>query len=167
MLKWLHIQSFRGFDVIQVDELARVTLVAGRNNVGKTALLEAAYLLLRPEEPMIVKDLLSASRKVPPGYVATLGDVWPIQAFEGRSTIVLSGEWEHSDPLVTRKIRSQLSLNRPTSVTSSPAAAQEHGERIADSSVLASNGGPKEMRVDYLMPDMKVQGVGLRDGGGS
>ena len=35
------IVNFRGFDHLMLDPLARVNLIAGKNNVGKTALLEA------------------------------------------------------------------------------------------------------------------------------
>ncbi len=38
------ITDFRCFDHLKVTDLARVNLIAGRNNSGKTALLEAVYL---------------------------------------------------------------------------------------------------------------------------
>ena len=37
------VQNFRGFKDLQLDDLARVNLIAGKNNTGKTALLEAIY----------------------------------------------------------------------------------------------------------------------------
>lgn len=45
MLKTLHIKNFRLFQDLKLDSLNRVNLVAGENNSGKTALLEALYLL--------------------------------------------------------------------------------------------------------------------------
>lgn len=39
-----HIRNFRGFDDLKLDDLARVNLIAGKNNVGKTALLEALFI---------------------------------------------------------------------------------------------------------------------------
>ncbi len=45
MLKRLHIQNFRGFNTIKIDPLSRINLIAGKNNSGKTSLLEAVFLL--------------------------------------------------------------------------------------------------------------------------
>src|SRR4030081_3116724 len=46
MLKSLSIKNFRLFRNLKVDSLNRVNLIAGENNTGKTAVLEAIYLLL-------------------------------------------------------------------------------------------------------------------------
>lgn len=45
MLTSLHIKNFRLFQDLTLSPLSRVNLIAGRNNSGKTALLEAIYLL--------------------------------------------------------------------------------------------------------------------------
>ena len=47
MLERLHVRNFRGFGDLEVDKLSRINLVAGRNNTGKTTLLEAIALLGR------------------------------------------------------------------------------------------------------------------------
>lgn len=44
MLESLRITGFRAFSELTVERLGRVTLVVGRNNVGKTTLLEALHL---------------------------------------------------------------------------------------------------------------------------
>jgi AAA15 family ATPase/GTPase len=41
MLNHLHIQNYRLFRDLQIDKLGQVNLIAGKNNTGKTALLEA------------------------------------------------------------------------------------------------------------------------------
>ena len=41
MYSSFHVKNFRGFKDLQLDDLARVNLIAGKNNTGKTALLEA------------------------------------------------------------------------------------------------------------------------------
>lgn len=38
------IENFRGFKSFEIDDLARVNLIAGKNNVGKTSVLEAIML---------------------------------------------------------------------------------------------------------------------------
>jgi len=45
LLPDLHIKNYRLFQDFKLERLARVNLIAGRNNVGKSALLEAAYLI--------------------------------------------------------------------------------------------------------------------------
>ena len=45
MLKSVQVRNFRVFDELSIDQLSRVNLVAGRNNAGKTSLLEALFLL--------------------------------------------------------------------------------------------------------------------------
>ena len=47
----LAIKNFRCFDDLTIGPLARVNLIAGRNNVGKTALLEALWILSHPTAP--------------------------------------------------------------------------------------------------------------------
>jgi len=45
------IRNFKCFKSLTVPELGRITLISGRNNVGKTALLEALYLFLDQRNP--------------------------------------------------------------------------------------------------------------------
>lgn len=44
MLESLHIQNYRLFKDLKIDKLGQVNLIAGKNNTGKTALLEALIL---------------------------------------------------------------------------------------------------------------------------
>lgn len=45
MLERLRVRHFRGFEDLEVDRLRRINLVAGRNDAGKSTLLEAILLL--------------------------------------------------------------------------------------------------------------------------
>ncbi len=45
MYNSIHIQNFRGFRDLKIDDLRRVNLIAGKNNVGKTSLLDAIAIL--------------------------------------------------------------------------------------------------------------------------
>lgn len=45
MLQSVHIRNFRGLKDLEIEGLGRINLFAGRNNSGKTALLEALSLL--------------------------------------------------------------------------------------------------------------------------
>lgn len=46
MLKTLSIKNFRCFKEFNIDSLNKINLITGKNNTGKTALLEAFFLLL-------------------------------------------------------------------------------------------------------------------------
>lgn len=57
MIKDVLIKNFKCFENLSIPELQRVTLVGGRNNVGKTALLEALFLFVDRLNPnMIVRQ---------------------------------------------------------------------------------------------------------------
>ena len=45
MWKYIRLQNFRGFQDFTLHGLARVNVIAGSNNTGKTSILEAAWLL--------------------------------------------------------------------------------------------------------------------------
>lgn len=51
MFQSFQIKNFRCFDDLKLDSLNRVNLIAGGNNVGKTALLEAIFLHLGGHNP--------------------------------------------------------------------------------------------------------------------
>ena len=45
MYKSFRVKNFRCFKDLQINDLGRVNLIAGKNNTGKTTLMEAMYLL--------------------------------------------------------------------------------------------------------------------------
>jgi hypothetical protein len=51
MLQSFTVRNFRAFRDLTVEPLKRVNLIAGKNNVGKTALLEALFLASGPNVP--------------------------------------------------------------------------------------------------------------------
>jgi len=53
------IRNFKCFKSLTVPELGRITLISGRNNVGKTALLEALFLFLDQRNPVTVLNQYS------------------------------------------------------------------------------------------------------------
>lgn len=46
MITCLRIENFRRFKNLTIDSLKRMTLISGKNNVGKTTVLEALFLLM-------------------------------------------------------------------------------------------------------------------------
>lgn len=54
----LSIRGFRGINRLDVERLGRVTLLAGRNGVGKTTVLEAVELLAARGDPPVLADIV-------------------------------------------------------------------------------------------------------------
>ena len=57
MLKTFAIQGYRGFESYRLANLARVNLIVGKNNCGKTSILEAIELLVSGGNPSVFNRL--------------------------------------------------------------------------------------------------------------
>lgn len=60
MLRDLTIKNYRCFKEFSIDGLARVNLIVGQNNSGKTSFLEAVYLLVNQGNPRALIELLDS-----------------------------------------------------------------------------------------------------------
>ena len=60
MYRKFSVKNFRGFDYLTAEGLGRINLIAGQNNVGKTALLEALWVHSGPTDPARILRLDSA-----------------------------------------------------------------------------------------------------------
>lgn len=49
----IEISHFRGFDYIKIDHLAKLNVFVGANNVGKSTILEAVFMLSGMGNPLI------------------------------------------------------------------------------------------------------------------
>lgn len=58
MLKELHISNYRLFDELHIPDLGQVNLIAGKNNTGKTALLEALRIWAAEGDSTVVNNIL-------------------------------------------------------------------------------------------------------------
>lgn len=58
ILDSLEIRGFRCFNHLQIERLGRVNLIVGKNNVGKTSLLEALQLYANKGDPTLIWELL-------------------------------------------------------------------------------------------------------------
>ena len=86
MLERLHIRNFRGFGDLRVDSLGRINLVTGRNNAGKTTLLEAILLLVGAANARMAFNahlIRGWSPGAPPRWVA---DTYWMPLFSGLDT---------------------------------------------------------------------------------
>jgi len=46
MIRNISIENFRGFESLDISDMNRITLISGRNNVGKSSILEALFLMM-------------------------------------------------------------------------------------------------------------------------
>lgn len=58
LLNSLEIRNFRGFRHLQIERLGRVNLIVGKNNVGKSSLLEALQLYAQRGSPVLIWEFL-------------------------------------------------------------------------------------------------------------
>src|SRR5437879_3639981 len=70
----LEIRNFRAFDHLQIESLGRVNLITGRNNVGKTSVLEAVYLYARGGGALSLHAILSSRDEFASGSGRELSD---------------------------------------------------------------------------------------------
>lgn len=68
MLKSLQIINFRLFENLKVEPLGRVNLIAGMNNSGKTALLEALRIWASNGDNTVINAALKARGEFTPGW---------------------------------------------------------------------------------------------------
>ena len=78
MLTNLTIRNYRAIDELRIGELGRINLISGRNNSGKTTLLEALLILSsgHPEITLhnsIIRGMRS-ERLPPAGYLRSIGN---------------------------------------------------------------------------------------------
>jgi len=63
VLNSLEIRKFRGFQHLQIERLGRVNLIVGKNNVGKSNLLEALQMYARrASTPTIISEIMQTSQ---------------------------------------------------------------------------------------------------------
>ncbi|WKN46071.1 AAA family ATPase [Tunicatimonas pelagia] len=52
-----HIQGFRGISDLDIDDFRRINLLVGKNNSGKTSILEALFLLVGVSNPQLTVNI--------------------------------------------------------------------------------------------------------------
>jgi AAA15 family ATPase/GTPase len=58
MLDSLYIKNFRLFKELTIEKLGRVNLIVGRNNSGKTCLLEALWIYGSNANPAVLEKII-------------------------------------------------------------------------------------------------------------
>jgi AAA15 family ATPase/GTPase len=63
-LESLSLKNFRGFDSLEIDGFSKINVLLGKNNCGKTSILEAIFLLSGMANPQLVLNI-NAMRGIP------------------------------------------------------------------------------------------------------
>src|SRR6266516_4574424 len=92
ILNSLEIRRFRAFEHLQIERLGRVNLIVGKNNVGKTCLLEALQLFARRGSPELIWEILGARNESwvsRPSRLANVEELFPFlkYIFYGRKDV--------------------------------------------------------------------------------
>ena len=114
MLKEIEIQNFRCFEQIKISGFERVNLIGGKNNAGKTALLEALFLNVVPKPSSIL--ILRKLRREPLEAIKAMPDrAWDNLFYvrEKDKSIVIIGKDENNntDVVEIKSFTSSITIN--------------------------------------------------------
>jgi len=102
ILNSLDICRFRAFRHLRIERLGRVNLIVGKNNVGKTCLLEALALYASRGSLLLMQELLEARDETSPLPVRNAVDTEGQNIrhlFFGRSDLEVQNETIHIGPI--------------------------------------------------------------------
>ena len=132
------IENFRLFDQLTVEPLARVNLIAGRNNAGKTALLEAIWLHSGQNSPELAQRI-NLWRGLPGSEPGELFSEL-FRDYETKLPIRLTTSWDDSPDDRTLTITCRRVTERTTTLTPTLSTGAENRrsplESISDQEVL-------------------------------
>src|SRR5437762_1924709 len=103
MLRDITILNYRVFKDFSVDGLARVNLLVGKNNSGKTSFLEAIYLLVHQRNPSCLLELLGSRGE----YVELRGS----QDVEYQTLHVFHGHYRPAKSPLPPRLASEMDVN--------------------------------------------------------
>lgn len=137
------IKDFRCFENFSIEPLGRVNLIAGRNNVGKTALLEAVWLLNGPDIPELGVRLNSFRGL---SVVDPREFLWDLFAgFDPTLRIVISanGSWGNGARELSISLRERQSIQVPLTATGTG------GPSVPERSTAVSEQSNVEIVLEY------------------
>lgn len=104
MVKSIHIKNYRNIKDLKLDNFAQVNFITGKNNTGKTSILEALALYVDNANPRTLKDILANRgeyisrhpdlREVEKVNIKTLSSLFPNREFSATTDnqILLKGD---------------------------------------------------------------------------
>ena len=154
MLKEIEIQNFRCFEQIKISGFERVNLIGGKNNAGKTALLEALFLNVAPDPTSLV--ILRELRREPLEVIKAMPDrAWDNLFFRTNKdisivTIVIIGKNDNNNTYRV-EIKSHTSLISINSLKNGEAPKFIRRERVP--SLRATSTGLRYVDDDSIITD--------------
>ena len=139
------IENFRCFEQLTVEPLARVNLICGENNSGKTALLEALWLHSGPNSPDLGLRLNNFRGIAGPDPNRLLHDLF--RDFDPQRTVAMTAEGDWSGRPRTLKIKS-LPRNAEVFVPQTPEEQSLIGGMPRETNVSAVS--DTEIVLDYI-----------------
>ncbi len=144
MLTSLSIKNFRGIDQLKIDPLGRISLVAGKNGAGKTAVLESLWIFSAPDIPELSVRTASFRGLPPPSAETIFLDLF--NGFDTHRQIEIVGKTK----AVSKRRRLTISLReRSSSIARLP---QQGGpmETARERSTQLQTEGQFEIVLDYV-----------------
>ena len=149
MLTNLSIKNFRGIDQLTVDPLKRINLIAGKNGVGKTAVLESLWIFSAPDIPELGVRAGNFRGLPPPSSESLFLDLF--KGFDSQRKIEIIGK---AKPASKRR-RLTISLReRSTSIARLPRQVNTM-ESARERSTQLQTEGQFEIVLDYVHDDGK------------
>lgn len=120
ILDSLEIKNYRGFRELLISRLGRVNLIVGRNNVGKSTLLEALRIFAKPASPDVLLDILASRNEIHPadvtGWNANLSELpvhslfngWDDVSSDGAAIVITSANSRSAGLVVKRYVSSEF-----------------------------------------------------------
>lgn len=102
MYRSFSIKNFRCFDELTVEGMGRINLIAGQNNVGKTALLEALWVhsgAVNPDLAVRIEAFRGLEQQTLESFLSSL-----FHGFDRELTIEISSEGDWEDSPFSQKI---------------------------------------------------------------
>ena len=94
MLTDIKVENFRGIRSLTLGNLGRITLIGGKNGVGKTALLEALWVFSGPDLPEL-SERINEMRGIPSfGADSVFRNMFFDYDTDSRIRIAARGDWE-------------------------------------------------------------------------
>jgi AAA15 family ATPase/GTPase len=150
MLKEIEIQNFRCFEQIKISGFERVNLIGGKNNAGKTALLEALLLNVAPDLTSLV--MLRELRREPLEAIKAMPDrAWDNLFFRANKDkfIVIFGKNDNNNTYQV-EIKSNTSLINIKSLKNGEAPKFLRRGRV---SLRATSTGLRYVNDDSIITD--------------
>ena len=138
MLTSLRISNYRAFRELRIDELSRINLISGRNNSGKTTLLEAVLMLSSGHPEITLHNSIirgMRSERLPPAVIPSIYWRQMFSSLNFRIPIEISAHHQSSGSLSMK-----VEMEHDDVVKTSLSASNDVliGEELQDPKLLAT-----------------------------